>query len=421
MKKSAFTIFAFMIAGLFLAGILYFIVSLSIQNTHADINTRSDFKSLTDAIKTVLDSSNSANSNVLEKIVQNRSTLSYLKITKGSNEIFRWSKDDNISTFAHTHNGNFTLDNGENINLEAVFWTLLPEDIFRVARTSFVIILIGVLLAIIILVFICLDTDNSIDDDYDSFSLNDGNSIIQDEIALDSIPEDTSNNIDTNKEDDNTSSQEYAPQEESENEVEIPNKDDSSQEEQKKEEINDFELKENEILEENASVDTRNSKKSTNRTEFLPEEYMLQRLGNELERASASLQDIAFMLFDIVNVKHSDEMAPTIENELLNTFRYQDMVFFYKETGYAVIVPDTTLDVALKQCEDLQAVLVQKLKDAYIDTQVLVGVSAKNIRTLDANRMFNEALQALNHADAESPIVAFRVDPEKFRQFLGAN
>ena len=54
------------------------------------------------------------------------------------------------------------------------------------------------------------------------------------------------------------------------------------------------------------------------------------------------------------------------------------------------------------------------------DTRPLIGISSRSLRLISAERLKTEAEQAVEHAatDNESPIVAFRVNPEKYRKFI---
>ena len=46
------------------------------------------------------------------------------------------------------------------------------------------------------------------------------------------------------------------------------------------------------------------------------------------------------------------------------------------------------------------------------------GIASRNGRLISAERLFNEAENALRKTDETKNIVAFRSDPEKYREFL---
>jgi hypothetical protein len=50
-----------------------------------------------------------------------------------------------------------------------------------------------------------------------------------------------------------------------------------------------------------------------------------------------------------------------------------------------------------------------------------IGISSRSIRMVSGARLILEAEQAIEHADAKSPVIAFRVDSEKYRQLMEGN
>ena len=77
------------------------------------------------------------------------------------------------------------------------------------------------------------------------------------------------------------------------------------------------------------------------------------------------------------------------------------------------------LDDALNFADKIHAEISQIIeqKDCYI------GISTRSIRIVSGERLLNEAWAAVEHAKQEedSPIIAFRVDAERYRQFLEQN
>ena len=50
-----------------------------------------------------------------------------------------------------------------------------------------------------------------------------------------------------------------------------------------------------------------------------------------------------------------------------------------------------------------------------------IGISSRSIRMVTGERLILEAEQAIEHTDANSPVIAFRVDSEKYRQLMEQN
>ena len=50
-----------------------------------------------------------------------------------------------------------------------------------------------------------------------------------------------------------------------------------------------------------------------------------------------------------------------------------------------------------------------------------IGITSRSIRMVTGERLLLEAEQSIEHSDASSPIIAFRVDSEKYRQMIEMN
>lgn len=155
-------------------------------------------------------------------------------------------------------------------------------------------------------------------------------------------------------------------------------------------------------------------------TGFGWEEYLLPRLDSELMRCASSDQDLALISIDIKDVDWSSESGVEICKLISDTFKFRDMIFEYRETGCIGIVLGLDSDGAVAKFENLHtdiiSVLAQK-KDYHI---VSIGIANRNMRLISGSRLAEESKQALSRAmvDKESPIVAFRANPEKYRNFI---
>ena len=60
------------------------------------------------------------------------------------------------------------------------------------------------------------------------------------------------------------------------------------------------------------------------------------------------------------------------------------------------------------------------LESENITLKPALGISTRNLRLLPGSRLIDEADKALHKAfgETEMPIVAFRVNPDKYRQFI---
>ena len=78
------------------------------------------------------------------------------------------------------------------------------------------------------------------------------------------------------------------------------------------------------------------------------------------------------------------------------------------------------IEEALKAAEDLHTNIIASLarrKQYYI---VGIGLSARSLRLISGSRIAKESEQALIHAmeDKSNPVVAFKVNPERYRKYI---
>ncbi len=145
------------------------------------------------------------------------------------------------------------------------------------------------------------------------------------------------------------------------------------------------------------------------------EHFLEERLSLELERAASFDQDLVLII-----LKNSQAPAETWEkltSLVKEKFRYSDLVFEAGENSLAIIDPNKDLDESI---EDIQNFL-KSLEESIGSMSTTVGLSSRNGRLISGNRLIREASSSLNKADKENPIVGFRSDPERFREFLGKN
>jgi hypothetical protein len=104
-----------------------------------------------------------------------------------------------------------------------------------------------------------------------------------------------------------------------------------------------------------------------------------------------------------------------------SAFFRQGSRFFEKENGDGIyiIVPDSGLDEIFAQAKEFHK-RARAEKHAEFNAELLIGLSARSDRSVDAMNLLNEAERALAkaRADIALPIVAFKVDPQKYREFI---
>ena len=149
------------------------------------------------------------------------------------------------------------------------------------------------------------------------------------------------------------------------------------------------------------------------------ESYLDTRLENEINRAISSEIDISVFIINIPNLERESEERKKVSEYLSLQFQFKDLLFEYKNDCIVAIKISMNLDEALNFADKIHADISQILEQK----QCYIGISTRSIRIVSGERLFNEALAAVEHAknEEDSPIIAFRVDVEKYRQFLEQN
>ncbi len=153
------------------------------------------------------------------------------------------------------------------------------------------------------------------------------------------------------------------------------------------------------------------------------EQYLAERLDAELVRAASSEQDLALVILRVPGLRHTDLLARRIAAMLLEIFSFRDMLFEYGQDGFAGILQNVNLDLAMKNAERLFARIDETLLELSSDSRIAIGITTRTARLLPAARMIQEASSAAKKAQDEPnlPIVAFRANPEKYRAFVAEN
>ncbi len=150
------------------------------------------------------------------------------------------------------------------------------------------------------------------------------------------------------------------------------------------------------------------------------ESYLATRLESELVRAASSEQDLSLVIIRIPSMTKESACYKDICKVLLDFFQFKDFIFEYKQDGFAAIIQNKNVDQAMESAELLYTDIMSVLDTADCGTKPLMGISSRSLRLISAGRLKTEAEQALLHAgdDSDSPIIAFRVNPEKYRKFI---
>ncbi|MDY4831200.1 MAG: hypothetical protein SO161_01585 [Treponema sp.] len=412
----------------------------------------------------------------IKSVLKDFNDFSFIQIKLNDSEILKYPKDVSaeltVSNLTKTFSSNFNTQNGQ-FEILCNLYLLRPSSIYYYAKISFIIILIVTLITIILIFYINsqekqfsakvsseADAELLNENDFDSkLQLDENLSGSSSEVETYSIQQNSVNSIDLdidlsseseqNKKsfgedseqifdlENNTEMDTEIQQTDSEYSALTPedrNNEDSQTENEEKEipaSLPDYEspviietsdVKENNDAENAPASDSSESNPSGL---FNPvtglgwESYLDTRLENEINRAISSEIDISVFIINIPNLERESEESKKVSEYLSLQFQFKDLLFEYKNDCIVAIKISMNLDDALNFADKILAEIMQIInqKECYI------GISTRSIRIVSSERLLNEAWAALEHAKQEedSPIIAFRVDADKYRQFLEQN
>jgi GGDEF domain-containing protein len=158
------------------------------------------------------------------------------------------------------------------------------------------------------------------------------------------------------------------------------------------------------------------------RTGLVWAEYLEPRLKAELERAASSDQDLSLAYLRI-DEPFADGRLPLtyleIARLLTQSFPLHDLIFEKGDDSYAIVVPDSGVDAAVRLLEDFRGKLASSALEGMRRT-VSIGVSSRGGRLIDASILREEAEAALAKASREggNQVIGFRADAARFRETL---
>ena len=412
----------------------------------------------------------------LKSVLKDFNDFSFIQINLNNSEILKYPKDASadltVSNLTKTFSSNFNTQNGQ-FEILCNMYLLRPSSIYYYAKISFIIILIVTIITIILIFYINsqekqfsakisseADSEFLNENDFDSklqldenlsgsssevdssfIQQNSVNSIDLD-IDLSSESEQNKNSFDEDSEqipdlEKNTEMDKEIQQTDSEDDALNPedkNIEDSQTENEEKEipaSLPDYEspmiIESSDAKENNDAENAPDSDSSESNPSglFNPvtglgwESYLDTRLENEINRAISSEIDISVFIINIPNLERESEESKKVSEYLSLQFQFKDLLFEYKNDCIVAIKISMNLDEALNFADKIHADISQILEQK----QCYIGISTRSIRIVSGERLFNEALAAVEHAknEEDSPIIAFRVDVEKYRQFLEQN
>ena len=454
--KNKFTIFYTIFAALaFVFAISFFGLNLYKEYSYGEISTSKKFNNIVTDLDTISKNPNlTTNSlvNDLKKSLGSFNDYAFIKITINDVEILKYPANQTLeatkSSLTKTYEKSFSSQAGT-FKIVSNLYLLRPSSIYYYGKVAFLIILAITLLTVVIIIYMNTHGDSDIDS---PLPLE-----VKDHVVADDIVASDSANVEIKETKEENLAQEAQAQVQvqqvEENPVQEKTQEEKSEEEknleEKKLEEKPLEVKEEEKnpQEENPQTETEkipdaepvelpsqevkpmelnNQAQSDSPaglfnpvTGFGWEQYLLTRLESEINRAIASEIDFSIFIIQLPLLSRDSEMVKNVCNYLAIQFQFKDLLFEYKDDCLVAMKISMDLDEALNFADKIYT----DIKNIIEDNKCYIGISTRSIRMVSGERLLNEASQALIHAkdDEDSPIIAFRVDAEKYRQFLEGN
>ncbi|NLK45113.1 MAG: hypothetical protein GX297_00395 [Treponema sp.] len=150
------------------------------------------------------------------------------------------------------------------------------------------------------------------------------------------------------------------------------------------------------------------------------ESYLETRLDAELIRAASSEQELSLVQIKVTNLLHNHPCAKEIAATLIDVFKFRDLIFEFGDDSYICVLPNVDLTKTLSLSEYIYQELKQIISSFNLTNQLVIGISTRTMRLVSGIRLVKESIEAVNKAleEPELPIVAFKVNAERYKQFL---
>lgn len=469
MKNRFIVIYTIFAATVFVFSISFFGYNLFREYSTNLEKSEKKFTELVNDIRTLSFSQETNNSNYIQgikKSVGDAGNYSYIQVRRNNETVVLYpsgkSKEETLSKLVKSFSTNLTV-NKQSVNIDCNIYLIRPDSIFYYARISFLMILIITIITIIMIIYlsiaenssdvISLEEESSESEELESNSETESVSEIEvateEEIASESErPEDNSQTDNEEKvelveeEKDafeeaeqrtaEASADSEGQSEEDEEQLEKPNSEVTPEEvkailagpltdeqaaaaEAAKLPVDD--IKPAPIAEAIASDPNEPAGLFDPETGIGWESYLITRLNNEIDRATASEIDLSLFIIKLDSIEKSSEEFKNVCNYLAIQFQFKDLLFEYKNDCIVAIKISMNVDEAL----NLATKLYSDIRNIVNNKNIRIGISSRSIRMLTGDRLILEAEQAIEHSDETSPVIAFRVDSEKYRQLMEDN
>lgn len=446
MKNRFIVIYTIFASAVFIFAVSFFGFNLFNEYTTNLEKSDKKFTELVNDIRTLSfnqEQNTAAYAKGIKDAVGDAGSYSFIHVRRNNETVVLYptgkSKEETVSKLTKTFNTNLTV-NKQAVSVECNIYLIRPDSIFYFARISFLMILIITIITIIMIIYLNISDSSSdvisLEEGSDEADMEDSESdeIINEEnedyVSEDEITDDSDKEIEENISEKEVDSEATIIQEEnntSEDNEEIEKHTEVTPEEVQAilaEPLTDEQAAEaNKEKSEAARLPVYDIKPESPSGLYNPdtgiswESYLSTRLNNEIDRATASEIDLSLFIIKLTNVSKNSESFKNVCNYLTIQFQFKDLLFEYKEDSIVAIKISMNVDEALKLAEKLYSDICNIINSK----ECRIGISSRSIRMVGGDRLILEAEQAIEHSDETSPVIAFRVDSEKYRQLMEAN
>lgn len=445
MKNSKNTLVAVLAASVYLITVLIYVSFLAAEYSGSTEACEKKFlnvkHSLNVALRTNKAGAKEFSEDFLSSVADEFESFSALQLVLNDKVIFSYPEENAVfnngksSLIKYWEETIETSDN-ESLTLKTDIFLLKPSSIFNKGRVAFIIILITTLFVLFYILFAPEKISTQVSykefDEEDNDLTHKTDESDDDAVADDDDVADSNAAGDTGKADESSDEKSY---DDFDLKKELVSEKDTVPEKNEHLEKIDklyYEKLSHETDDSNScDKDSKSDEKENKETPsglFSPvtgfgwEEYMMPRLDSELVRAASCEQDISLFTVQIENINWSTDYGKAASKAIIETVQFNDLVFNYKNDGCSFVIQNLNTDKAIEKAEKLHQELTEIFDGFKMSFDIFIGISTRSLRLISGARLATESQEALVHAkeDKDSPIVAFRVNPEKYRNYLNS-
>ena len=390
MKTKHIKIAQALIAVIFVFAVAYFILGIMSDKKAGPgkVQERFDTFMMETATLSAKYEPNSPNFNgeFTQLLTRYRNDFAYLRLDVNNKKIYEYPAEDfqASETVTESLTRNTTTLLGNTLTVTASMLAISQTAIYNYAKVSFILILTGTIAAVVLLFIIQMTAAPR----YRRLKKTNDDFMTEDDVI--SISDEKEEDEETAENDDD-----FDPI--------------SAMEEENRETAEDTE---EDILSFEDETETASSAAR-------PQALLEAELQTAISRSAQEEADLSLLIIRINPFREDADSTKEVAAMLSERMGNQGVTYGYND-GFALMINNTNLDSALAIAQSLYGAMDKKLNEDNSGSRLAIGLSSRSERIITAQRLITEAEQAVLHAadDKDSPIIAFRVNPEKYREYM---